>query len=271
MPPSQDPARRAVVTGLGAVMPNGNDFETYWASLQAGVSGVAPITSFDASGFEVRIAAEVKGFDPGTGMDPKMARRMSRFIHFAMAAGKEAIAHAGLDFGRQTPEQRDRVGRRREHGRRRHRADHRGDAHGRRARPALRQPVRDPGPLGLDGRLHALDGVRPDRAGHGPDGRLRDLDHRLPRRPPPDPVGRGGRGPDGRQRGADPPGGHRGARQHGRPLEAQRRPDAGEPAVRPRSRRVRPRRGRGRRGRGVAGPRPRARARPRSPRSSVER
>ncbi len=110
MPPSQDPARRAVVTGLGAVMPNGNDFETYWASLQAGVSGVAPIASFDASGFEVRIAAEVKGFDPGTGMDPKMARRMSRFIHFAMAAGKEAIAHAGLDLAAKTPEQRDRVG-----------------------------------------------------------------------------------------------------------------------------------------------------------------
>ena len=110
MPPSQDPARRAVVTGLGAVMPNGNDFETYWASLKAGRSGVAPITSFDASGFEIRIAAEVKGFDPGTGMDPKMARRMSRFIHFAMAAGKEAIAHAGLDFAAMTPEQLDRVG-----------------------------------------------------------------------------------------------------------------------------------------------------------------
>jgi 3-oxoacyl-[acyl-carrier-protein] synthase II len=110
VPPSTDPARRAVVTGLGTVMPNGNDFETYWGSLKAGVSGVAPIASFDASGFEVRIAAEVKGFDPGTGMDPKMARRMSRFIHFAMAAGKEAVAGAGLDFTTFTPEQRDRVG-----------------------------------------------------------------------------------------------------------------------------------------------------------------
>ena len=110
MPPSVDPARRAVVTGLGAVMPNGNDFETYWASLRAGVSGVAPIASFDATGYEVRIAAEVKGFDPGTGMDPKMARRMSRFIHFAMAAGKEAVTHAGLDFAAMTQEQKDRVG-----------------------------------------------------------------------------------------------------------------------------------------------------------------
>ncbi len=110
MPPSADPARRAVVTGLGAVMPNGNDFEAYWRSLREGVSGVAPITAFDASRFEVRIAAEVKGFDPATGMDPKMARRMSRFIHFAMAAGKEAVAHAGIDFAAMSPEQRDRVG-----------------------------------------------------------------------------------------------------------------------------------------------------------------
>jgi 3-oxoacyl-[acyl-carrier-protein] synthase II len=110
VPPSQDPARRAVVTGLGAVMPNGNDFEAYWASLKAGRSGVASIASFDTTGYEVRIAAEVKGFDPGIGMDPKMARRMSRFIHFAMAAGKEAVAGAGLDFATFTQEEKDRVG-----------------------------------------------------------------------------------------------------------------------------------------------------------------
>ncbi|MDA8236472.1 MAG: beta-ketoacyl-ACP synthase II [Chloroflexi bacterium] len=109
MPPSHDPARRAVVTGLGAVMPIGNDFETYWRNLRAGVSGVAPITAFDASRFEVRIAAEVKGFDPGVAMDPKMARRMSRFIHLAMAAGREAVAHAGIDFAALSPEARDRV------------------------------------------------------------------------------------------------------------------------------------------------------------------
>jgi 3-oxoacyl-[acyl-carrier-protein] synthase II len=110
VPPSQDPALRAVVPGLGADMPLGNDFETYWRNLWNGVSGVAPIASFDATGYEVRIAAEVKGFDPGVGMDPKMARRMSRFIHFAMAAGKEAVAAAGLDFAAMTQEERDRVG-----------------------------------------------------------------------------------------------------------------------------------------------------------------
>ena len=108
--PSQDPARRAVVTGLGAVMPIGNDFPTYWANLQAGVTGTRRIRSFDATGFEVQIAAEVIDFDPTLGMDPKMARRMSRFIHFAMAAGKEAVADAGIDFAAMSPEQRDRVG-----------------------------------------------------------------------------------------------------------------------------------------------------------------
>jgi 3-oxoacyl-[acyl-carrier-protein] synthase II len=110
VPPSPDPARRAVVTGLGAVMPNGNDFETYWAALKGGVSGIAPITAFDTTGYEVRIGGEVRGFDPGAAMDPKMARRMSRFIHFAMATGREAVGSAGIDFAAMTPEERDRVG-----------------------------------------------------------------------------------------------------------------------------------------------------------------
>ncbi len=105
-----DPARRAVVTGLGAVMPIGNDFPTYWRNLQAGVTGTRSIVSFDASAFEVRIAAEVLDFDPGEFMEPKMARRMSRFIAFAMAAGKEAVTDAGLDFGAMDEDARDRVG-----------------------------------------------------------------------------------------------------------------------------------------------------------------
>ncbi len=107
---SQDPARRAVITGLGAVMPIGNDFPTYWANLRAGVTGTRRIQSFDASAFEVQIAAEVLDFDPASAMDPKMARRMSRFIAFAMAAGKEAIADAGIDFEAMDEDQRDRVG-----------------------------------------------------------------------------------------------------------------------------------------------------------------
>jgi 3-oxoacyl-[acyl-carrier-protein] synthase II len=114
--PSADPARRAdlsrraVVTGLGAVTPIGNDAGTFWANLLAGVPGGGPITTFDTTNFDVKIAAEVKGFDPTVAMDRKMARRMSRFIHFAVAAATEAVAHSGLDFSTWTPEQRDRVG-----------------------------------------------------------------------------------------------------------------------------------------------------------------
>ena len=108
--PELDPARRAVITGLGAVMPIGNDFPTYWSNLVAGVTGTRLIQGFDATGFEVQIAAEVLDFDPAAAMDPKMARRMTRFIHFAMAAGKEAVADSGIDFAAMTQEQRDRVG-----------------------------------------------------------------------------------------------------------------------------------------------------------------
>ena len=107
--PEKDLARRAVVTGLGAVTPIGNDHPTFWNNLINGVSGAGPITRFDATGFDVRIAAEVKDFDPTIAIDRKMARRMSRFIHFAMAVAKEAVADSGLDFSDWTPEQRDRA------------------------------------------------------------------------------------------------------------------------------------------------------------------
>ena len=90
-------------------MPIGNDFPTYWANLVAGKTGTRRIQSFDPSGFEVQIAAEVLDFDPTKAMDPKMARRMTRFIHFAMAAGKEAVEDSGLDFSDWSPERRDRV------------------------------------------------------------------------------------------------------------------------------------------------------------------
>jgi 3-oxoacyl-[acyl-carrier-protein] synthase II len=107
--PSTDPARRAVVTGWGAITPIGNDAETYWSNLLAGVPGGGPITTFDTTGHDVKIAAEVKGFDPLLTMDRKMARRMSRFIHFGIAAATEAVDRAGIDFAAKTPEERDRV------------------------------------------------------------------------------------------------------------------------------------------------------------------
>ncbi|MGZ8563756.1 MAG: beta-ketoacyl-ACP synthase II [Candidatus Limnocylindria bacterium] len=98
-PRPRDPARAAVVTGLGAITPIGNDVDTFWRNLAAGVSGVATIASFDASGEEVRIAAEVKGFDPLDWIDFKQARRMSRFAHLAVAAARQAIDDAGLEIG----------------------------------------------------------------------------------------------------------------------------------------------------------------------------
>ena len=107
--PSPDLARRAVVTGMGAVTPIGNDAKTFWRNLLAGVNGGGPITSFDPTGFDVRIAAEVKDFDPTIAMDRKMARRMSRFIHFGVAAAKEAVEDAGIDFATWPIERRDRV------------------------------------------------------------------------------------------------------------------------------------------------------------------
>jgi 3-oxoacyl-[acyl-carrier-protein] synthase II len=107
--PSPDAARRAVVTGMGAVTPIGNDAETFLSNLYAGTPGGGPITSFDTAGHDVKIAAEVKGFDPLATMDRKMARRMSRFIHFGVAAAVEAVERSGIDFEHLTPEQRDRV------------------------------------------------------------------------------------------------------------------------------------------------------------------
>jgi 3-oxoacyl-[acyl-carrier-protein] synthase II len=93
---SSDPARRAVVTGMGAISPIGNDAETFWQNLTAGVSGVARITAYDPSNEEVRIAAEIKGFEPRDFMDFKQARRMSRFSQIAVAAAAQAIESCGL-------------------------------------------------------------------------------------------------------------------------------------------------------------------------------
>ncbi len=107
--PASDLARRAVVTGMGAITPIGNDVDTYWSNLLAGVPGGGPITTFDTTGHDVKIAAEVKGFDPSLTMDRKMVRRMSRFIHFGVAASAEAVRNSGLDFAAMSPEQRDRA------------------------------------------------------------------------------------------------------------------------------------------------------------------
>jgi 3-oxoacyl-[acyl-carrier-protein] synthase II len=88
-----------VVTGLGAITPIGNEVATFWSNLTGGVSGVGPIAAFDASDLEVRIAAEVKGFEPRDWIDFKQARRMSRFAQLAVAAARQAIDDSGLQIG----------------------------------------------------------------------------------------------------------------------------------------------------------------------------
>ncbi len=89
--------RRVVVTGLGAVTPLGNDWRSTWDAAVSGRSGIGFITSFDASGFPVRVAAEVKDFDPAGVVGPKEARRLDRNVLLAVAAATEAVADASLD------------------------------------------------------------------------------------------------------------------------------------------------------------------------------
>ena len=89
--------REVVITGLGVICPIGNSVREAWQNALDGVSGVGPITRFDATDFGCQIAAEVKNFDPVTYINPKEARRYDRFIHFGTAAGIQAFEDAGLD------------------------------------------------------------------------------------------------------------------------------------------------------------------------------
>jgi 3-oxoacyl-[acyl-carrier-protein] synthase II len=96
-------AERVVITGMGAITPLGLDVPATWQALTDGKSGVAPITAFDSSQLPVHIAASVKGFDPSRHMEPREARRHSTFVHFAIAAAKEALAASGLDPAAEDP------------------------------------------------------------------------------------------------------------------------------------------------------------------------
>src|ERR671927_1690872 len=89
--------RRVVVTGLGAVTPIGGDAPSTWRAAIAGESGIDFIRSFDASEFPVRVAAEVKDFDASGVASPKEQRKLDRNVLLALAAGKEAVADAGLN------------------------------------------------------------------------------------------------------------------------------------------------------------------------------
>jgi len=89
--------RRVAITGVGLVTPVGNDVATTWAALLAGKSGGAPISLFDASGFPVRIASEVKGFDAAAAIDDRKLLKFANRSHgFALAAAEQAFADAGI-------------------------------------------------------------------------------------------------------------------------------------------------------------------------------
>lgn len=92
--------RRVVVTGMGAITPVGNDVETSWRAVVEGRSGTGPITLVPVDHLPVRIAGEVKGFDPTTVMEAKEVRRADRFAHFAVAAAREALRQSGLVIDR---------------------------------------------------------------------------------------------------------------------------------------------------------------------------
>lgn len=89
---------RVVVTGIGTVSPIGNNTKDFWENMKAGVSGIAPITKFDATSTGVSVAAEVKDFDPTTVMDRKEAKRMDLFSQYGVAAAIEAVVMSGYDI-----------------------------------------------------------------------------------------------------------------------------------------------------------------------------
>lgn len=102
----QNHRTHVVVTGLGAISPLGNDVAAFWDGIRNGRSAMAPVTLFDTSGFDTHFAAEVKGFDPLNYMERKEARRSDRFVQFAVAAAREALADARLSI---TPANAERV------------------------------------------------------------------------------------------------------------------------------------------------------------------
>lgn len=88
--------RRVVITGMGTVNPCGLSVAETWDNIANGRSGVGPLTLFDPANFQVKVAGEVKNFDPAQAVGPKEVRRTDRYQHFALAAAKQALAQSGL-------------------------------------------------------------------------------------------------------------------------------------------------------------------------------
>ena len=88
--------RRVVITGLGCVTPIGNDVATFWESLKNGKCGIGPITHFDATDYKVKVAAEVKDFDPLQYLEKSDLRKYDVFCWYAMAAATQAVEESGI-------------------------------------------------------------------------------------------------------------------------------------------------------------------------------
>ena len=95
--------KRVVVTGVGVITPIGNDVDTFWNNIKAGVNGVDYVTAFDTAEFKTKIAGEVKDFEPTDYIDKKEARKMDRFTQFAVVAATEAVKNSGLDMEKEDP------------------------------------------------------------------------------------------------------------------------------------------------------------------------
>ena len=88
--------RRVVITGMGALTPVGNNVPAFWEGLLAGKNGIGPVTRFDTAEYKAKLAAEVKGFDPETVLEKPEIRKTDRFVQYALAAAKEAMADSGI-------------------------------------------------------------------------------------------------------------------------------------------------------------------------------
>lgn len=99
--------KRVVITGTGVITSLGQDTDTFWGNIKNGVCGIDTIKRFDASNIPAKTAAEVVDFDPAQFMDKREAKRMDQFTHFAVAAAKQAIEQAGVNFDGMDP---DRAG-----------------------------------------------------------------------------------------------------------------------------------------------------------------
>lgn len=98
------PKQRIVITGLGVISPFGDGITPFWDAVSTGKNGIGPVTLFDATELNCRVAAECKDFDASKYMDPKEAKRSDRYTHFAVAAAKLALKDANIKEGDVDPE-----------------------------------------------------------------------------------------------------------------------------------------------------------------------